>query len=259
MQFLRGLASQVEVVHAIVLRETRTRFGAQRLGYLWALLEPTIVILTFYAVFRINHRSAPEGMDLFSFIATGVIPYTLFGNSVSRVAEAINGNKSLLYYPQVRPIDLVLARCALEAATFAAVFMLLLGGHTLWVQHLEIDSPLLVITGMAMASLLGTSLGMIFCALGQVSAAVDRARGPIVRPLFWISGVYFTVGMLPEAAQKPMLKNPLLHAIELVRAGWFPSYDARYVDVGYVSAWIGVLMLAGLLLERAVRRRIEMT
>ena len=32
MKFLRGLASQVEVVHAIVLRETRTRFGAQHPG-----------------------------------------------------------------------------------------------------------------------------------------------------------------------------------------------------------------------------------
>jgi capsular polysaccharide transport system permease protein len=259
MQFLRGLASQAEVVHAIVLRETRTRFGRQKLGYLWALLEPSIIIVTFYAVFRISHRMQPAGMDLFDFIATGVIPYTLFGNSVSRVAEAINGNKSLLYYPQVRPIDLVLARSALEAATFAAVFMVLLGGHALWRQELAIDSPLMTITGMAMASLLGTCLGMIFCALGQVSASIDRARGPLVRPLFWISGVFFTVGMLPEAAQGPLLANPLLHAIELVRAGWFESYDAHHVDVRYVAAWILGLMLAALLLERAVRRRIEMT
>jgi capsular polysaccharide transport system permease protein len=258
MQFLRGLASQVEVVHAIVLREIRTRFGRNKLGYLWAILEPAILILTFFTVFRIANRAAPPGMDLFSFIATGVIPYTLFGNSIGRVAEAINGNKSLLYYPQVRPIDLVIARSALEAATFAAVFLVLLGGHALWVQELAIDSPLMVITGMAMASMLGTSLGMIFCALAQVSSAVERARGPIVRPLFWISGVYFTVGMLPEAAQEPMLRNPLLHAVELVRAGYFPAYDAHHVDVQYVSAWILALMLVGLVLERAVRRRIEM-
>jgi capsular polysaccharide transport system permease protein len=259
MQFLRGLASQVEVVQAIVLRETRTRFGAHQLGYLWALLEPSVVILTFFALYRINHRPAPPGMDLFSFIATGVIPYTLFSNSVNRVAEAINGNKSLLYYPQVRPIDLVIARCALEAATFVAVFVLLLGGRALWVQELEIDSPLLVITGMAMASLLGTSLGLIFCALGEITAASHRARGPLMRPLFWISGTFFVAEMLPQAARDAMLVNPVLHATELVRAGWFQSYDARYVNVTYVSAWILALLLAGLLLERAVRRRIEMT
>jgi len=259
MKFLRGLASQVEIVHAIVLRETRTRFGAQQLGYLWALLEPSVVILTFYTLYRITHRQHPAGMDLFSFIATGVLPYTLFGNSVSRVAEAINGNKSLLYYPQVRPIDLVIARGALEAATFAAVFMLLLGGRALFAQELDVDSPLLTICGMGMASLLGTSMGMIFCALGQMSNAVDRARGPLMRPLFWMSGVFFTAEMIPEGARHIMLANPLLHAVELVRAGWFRSYDALHVDVRYVCAWILGLLLLGLVLERAVRRRIEMT
>jgi len=257
-QLGRGLAQQMEVVHAIVLREIRTRFGVQKLGYLWALLEPSIVILTFYWVFRITGRRHPEGMDLFSFIATGVVPYTLFSSSVSRVGEAINGNKSLLYYPQVRPIDLVMARSALEAATFAAVFLLLLGGRALYAQELQVDSPLHVIGGMAMASLLGTGFGMIFCALGQIAPSVERARGPLMRPLFWISGIFFTVEMLPEGVRGAMLGNPVLHATEMVRDGWFREYTGHH-SATYGFAWILALLLVGLVLERAVRRKIEMT
>jgi capsular polysaccharide transport system permease protein len=197
-------------------------------------------------------------MDLFSFIATGVVPYTLFSSSVRRVAEAINGNKSLLYYPQVRPIDLVMARSALEAATFSAVFLLLLGGRALYVQELQVESPLHVIAGMATASLLGTGFGMIFCALGQIAPSVDRARGPLMRPRFWISGIFFTAEMVPEAMRDVALANPVLHATELVRAGWFHDYSARHVELGYVAAWLLALLFAGLLLERAVRRKIEM-
>lgn len=248
----------MEVVHAIVLREIRTRFGSQKLGYLWALLEPSIVIVTFYWFFRITDRQPPAGMDLFSFIATGVVPYTLFANSVVRVSEAINGNKSLLYYPQVRPIDLVMARSALEAATFAAVFLLLLGGRALYVQELRVDSPLHVIAGMAMASLLGTGFGMIFCALGQIAPSVERARGPMMRPLFWVSGIFFTVGMLPEEVRAVMLLNPVLHATEMVRDGWFSGY-VGYQVATYQVSWVLSLLLVGLLLERAVRRKIEMT
>ena len=257
-QFGRGLAQQLEVVHAIVLREIRTRFGVQKLGYLWALLEPSIVILTFYWLFRITGRRHPEGMDLFSFIATGVVPYTLFSSSVSRVGEAINGNKSLLYYPQVRPLDLVMARSALEAATFAAVFLLLLGGRALYAQELDVDSPLHVIAGMAMASLLGTGFGMIFCALGQIAPSVERARGPLMRPLFWLSGIFFTVGMLPEQVGAAMLVNPVLHATEMVRDGWFLDYTGHQ-SATYGFAWVLALLLVGLILERAVRRKIEMT
>lgn len=255
----RALSSQTDVVVALILRETRTRFGQNQLGYLWALLEPMVVILTFYFLLKITGRGVPAGMDRFSFVATGVLPYTLFSNSVGRVAEAVNGNKALLYYPQVRPLDLVIARGALEAATFIAVFILLLGGHALIVQELEISSSLMVIGGLVMASLLGSALGLVFCALAQFSPLADRVRGPLLRPLFWVSGIFFSVEAVPDGARNAMLYNPVLHATELVRAGWFEEHSARYVEVGYVLWWIGGLLLVGLVLERLMRRKIELT
>jgi capsular polysaccharide transport system permease protein len=255
----RALGSQIDVVIALILRETRTRFGKNQLGYLWALIEPAVVILTFYILLRVTHRNPPPGMDVFSFIATGVLPYTLFINSINRVAEAVNGNKALLYYPQVRPIDLVIARCALEAATFVAVFVLLLGGHALVIKRLDLSSPLLVIGGMVIASALGTVLGLLFMGLGQISPLSDRIRGPLLRPLFWVSGIFFTIDTVPEAARGPLLYNPMLHATEMVRAGWFENHGTENIDLGYVLWWIGGLALVGLLLERWVRKKIELT
>jgi len=255
----KGLASQIEVVIALILRETRTRFGRNRLGYLWALIEPIVITFTFYSVLTIANRPVPSGMGLFSYIATGVLPYTLFSNTVTRVADAVSSNKSLLYYPQVRPIELVISRAALEAATFIAVFVLIMGTDAVVSQRLDLEEPLLVIVGLLCASALGTGLGLIFCALGQVSTVADRVRGPLLRPLFWISGVFFTADALPDNARDGMLWNPVLHVTEVVRAGWFSNYDANYVDLGYVLWWIGGLALVGLVLERWVRRRIDLT
>lgn len=258
--FRKGLASQSEVVAALILREVRTRFGRNRLGYLWALIEPVVVTLTFYAVLIIANRGKPEaGMGLFAFIATGVLPFTLFTNTVTRVADAVASNKALLYYPQVRPFELVIARAALEAATFIAVFILVMAGDALVSRELAINEPLLVIAGMLAASALGTGLGLVFCALAQVSSLADRVRGPLLRPMFWISGIFFTAHSLPDNARDGMLANPMLHVTETVRAGWFSSYDAKYIDLGYVLWWIGGLALVGLLLERWVRRRIDLT
>ncbi|MBA2544166.1 MAG: ABC transporter permease [Deltaproteobacteria bacterium] len=245
---------------ALVLRETRTRFGRNRLGYLWALIEPIVITFTFYGVLVLAGRGhPPAGMSLFAFIATGVLPYTLFSNTIMRVADAINSNKALLYYPQVRPIELVISRAALEAATFIAVFVLMMSAEALISQRLELEDPLLVIGGLLAASALGTGLGLVFCALGQVSTLADRVRGPLMRPLFWISGIFFTVGSLPDNAREAVLWNPMMHVTELVRAGWFPGHDANYFDLGYVLWWIGGLTLVGLILERWVRRRIDLT
>jgi capsular polysaccharide transport system permease protein len=256
---VKGLLSQAEVVYAILLRETRTRFGSNQLGYLWALLEATALIFTFYLLFALARRAAPADLDIFSFVGTGIIPYLLFSSSAQRVAESINGNKALLFYPHVQPLDLAIARGLLEAVTYAGVFLVLMGVHAVYQQELQIHSSLLVIAGFTLASLLGTSLGLVFCGLGQLSPAVDRARGPLMRPFFWISGLFFTANSLPDTARELLLYNPVLHAVELVRDGWFPGYEAVHARPTYALACILALAVAGLTLERAVRRRIEVT
>jgi capsular polysaccharide transport system permease protein len=257
MSLARGLIAQTEVVHAIILRETRTRFGAHQLGYLWALLEPVLMIGTFFTMFLIAGRAAPAGMDLAGFLATGIVPYMVFSGSVGRVAEAINGNRGLLFYPHVQPLDLAIARSLLEAGTYSAVFIVLMGANALYMRELHIDSALMVVAGFALASLLGTTLGLVFCSLSQYSNAVDRARGPLLRPFFWISGIFFAANQLPTTAQDLLAYNPLLTAVELVRTGWYPTYASEHAHVRYSLMCVLTLAFIGLTLERAVRRRIE--
>jgi capsular polysaccharide transport system permease protein len=259
MSFLRGLVVQSEVVHAIILRETRTRFGAYRFGYLWAIADPALIILTFFTLFTVMGRSAPFGMDIFSFVTTGIIPYRLFSSCASQVGEAINGNRALLFYPRVLPIDLVIARAVFELVTYSAVFVVLMMAHALYFQELLVDSPVHVIAGLLLAALLGTAVGLVFCGLGVVSKSVDKARGAVLRPLFWVSGVYFTVAALPERLRDLALLNPITHCVELVRAGWFESYDLEYTDPMFVLRVILGIMVVGLVLERSVRSRIQLS
>ena len=254
-----GFVVQTRVVWAIILRETRTRYGAYRLGYMWAILDPAIIILTFFGLFAIANRPAPLGMDIYSFLATGLIPYKLFGSCAGQVGEAINGNRALLYYPRVLPIDLVIARWLFELVSYGAVFMLLMGGHAVYTGELAVDSPLHVIMGLVLVSLLGTAVGLVFCCLGVLATTADRARGPILRPFFWISGVFFTAEMVPESLRSLALTNPILHGAELVRGGFFNAYDTGYADVVYLLQWIVGIGLCGLILERNVRHRIQLT
>lgn len=255
----RALMGQFEVIHALVMRETRTRFGAHQLGYLWALVEPSLMILTFFVLFKIGKRVPPFGMDIFPFIATGIIPFLLFSHSVNKVAESINGNKALLFYPQVKPLDLVMARMTLEFCTFSGVFMILLGSNVLYRQELAISDPLLIVMSFVLASALGGSLGLVFCGLSQISKVAERARGPLMRPFFWLSGIFFAANALTGNIRELMLYNPVLHVVELCRGGWFPGYDPVHADPFYVVVWILGLAFVGLSLERVVRRRIEVT
>jgi hypothetical protein len=70
-------------------------------------------------------------LDVVGFLATGVLTYEIFDSNVGRIGEAINGNKPLLFYPPVQPLDLVIARASLETATLTAVFAVIMGGTAL--------------------------------------------------------------------------------------------------------------------------------
>lgn len=251
----RGLFIELQVLHALILRETRTRFGESQLGYLWALLQPLLWIAPLIWLFQVTGRNVPMGMGVVGFLATGLIPFQMFRNCVDRVMSSINANRGLLFYPQVRPISLMTARTTLEGATWISVFGIILVAEALLLQSFHIDDLFQTMLGLALMVGLGGSLGAVLCSLAVVTPGLDRVTGPLVRPLFWVSGVFFTVDELPPRVAEYLLYNPLLHAVTMIRNGWFTSYESTLVDPWYPFSWIVTLSFFALLLERGVRGR----
>jgi capsular polysaccharide transport system permease protein len=80
--------------------------------------------------------------------------------------------------------------------------------------------------------------------------------GILSRPLFLISAVFFTFESLPGPAREVLWWNPLIHLVGLMRAGFYPIYDASHVSVLYVLALALALIVAGLLLMLASANRL---
>jgi len=256
---MRGALTQMQVVFAVLLRETKTRFGDNQLGYLWAFISQGLMVGMFIGFYSVFGRVAPSRLSLVAYLTTGIVPYSLFRDTAQRCMAAVDSNKGLLFYPQVRPLDLVIARAALEAVTYLGVMALFLGGLALYEGPPRIDSFLRAFLGFALASGFGASLGLLACGLGIFSSTVDRLFPSVLRVIFWFSAAFHPVETLPKTMRDIMLLNPLTHALELVRDGWFPGYDARSADPSYALMWILVLAFLGLSVERMARRHMELT
>ncbi len=259
MSLLRGLEVEARVVYALILRETRTRFGKHYLGYLWALIEPLLWIATFAGLFYMMERGAPSGMTMVGFVATGILPYDLFRTTTGKALVAIESNKALMVYPQVRPLDVVLSRMLLEFATVLLVFAIIMIGDGIFSARFAVDSPLLTLLGFCLAVAFGGSLGLLFAGLSVYSNVAERVLSPVLRPLFWVSGIYFVANDLPSNVRTVALYNPILHIVELTRDGWYSSYTAHYANAWYPLLWIIVLSFFALTLERVARRRVQMS
>jgi ABC-type polysaccharide/polyol phosphate export permease/tetratricopeptide (TPR) repeat protein len=253
--FISRLKSQARVIHALIIRETRTRFGDSRLGYGWALIEPILHITLLSVVFSLLMRGTPPiGTRFFVFYYTGLIPYHVFVHISTSMMYGVTSNGSLLQLPPVKPFDVILARGCLEFMTDLVVAVLLLAGFAAIGIPALPDNVASVAMALIVTALLGCGVGFVNAVLQTLVHSWDKLWNNATRLLYFLSGIFYVPGMMPDWARDILAWNPLLHAIDWFREGFFASYQPHWLDRGYLLVAATLAILAGLALERGWRR-----
>ncbi|MES0875417.1 ABC transporter permease [Sinimarinibacterium thermocellulolyticum] len=234
-------------LQAFMLRELKNQFGRMRLGYFWAFAEPAamVALLTvLHAGIRGGHASI-YGESPVIFFVFGAVPYFLFSNCVSRAQGVCESLKGLFNYRQIKPIDVILARCLIDAILMSGVGLLFVAGWAWSGREIHVEDPLRLVAGLFSLFALGTALGLAFEVFGTVFIDLKRIFGLIMRPMLFISGLFFTIDMVPPEYRAFLLWNPVLHVVDQVRDAVLPGYVSPG-SFAFVWAVIGLLLFIGL-------------
>ena len=256
--FWTAFSVQRRVIFALILRETRTRYGKTRLGHLWALFEPLAHMLTFAAIFSFMGRPSPLGGSVALLILTGLFPFSLFSNMSTQLMNAVEANKVLLSYPHVTPFDVMAARIILEVLTQVVVFvfmLFILATQGLW--DMRIDNSLELIIVILVCTALGTGLGLINSVLTFKFPSYAQTFGILMRPMYFMSGIFFVISYMSTDIQNILYYNPLSHLIEWFRSALYISYESSFLDKKYVLNFTMTILFFGLLSQRLVRHKIR--
>ena len=88
--------------------------------------------------------------------------------------------------------------------------------------------------------------------------AWERVWAIANRPLFILSSVLFLPDEVPDPYHDWLLYNPLVHVIGALRMGIYPSYDAAWVDAGFVLQVSAMTLIPALVLLRTYARDLLM-
>ena len=77
----------------------------------------------------------------------------------------------------------------------------------------------------------------------------------LTRPLLFVSAIFYIPANLPPEAVNIIRWNPVLHAVEWMREGWYPNYDSAVLNKNYVLGVALVLILIGMVGERLYRKK----
>jgi capsular polysaccharide transport system permease protein len=240
-------------VHALLMRELKTRFGSSKLGYFWAIAEPVAQAAVIGLIFTLLGRHSVGNIPVVLFLFTGILPFKLFAKLLPQLSMGISANKALFSYRQVAPIDPIITRLCIEVATYVisyAFIMLCLA----WLDFYIIPDQLLpLFAANALLILLGTGLGIALCSAVQYWEDTPKLLAMVISPLFYLSGIFYSATMIPPQYWYFFSWNPIFHLIELSRDAYFKGYSTPIGDWQFVSIFTLVAVVLGLSLYRVNR------
>jgi len=253
---IEALATQCRVINALVLRETKTRYGNYKIGFLWALLEPLVGVSIFVAIFAGLRQDNPGGMPLVPFMLIGFLCYSLFKDPWTRMQGALSQSRNLLVFPQVTTFDVILARGVLEVSVGLFMLGLFLTLAFFLGFDIRCENPLGLLAVCGLLASLGVGLGFLFASLEPLVPSVKQISGAVLgRPLFFSSGLFFYADSMPAGIRDYLLFNPVLHMIELARSEFFYSFETQHGSWVYAGAWSLSALVVGLATHQAIRKK----
>jgi capsular polysaccharide transport system permease protein len=254
---LEMLRAQSRILHALMLRDIKTRFFGSEFGFLIAVAWPLSHILILLLINTGLGRVAPYGDSPALWFATGIIPFMAFNYMSRFIMMGIVLNRPLLSFPVVKITDILFARAIVEILSAGLVVIIVLS--IFWIMGIDFVPASIAQASLALLAmmLLGLGFGIVN---GIIAAAIPfwLTGYALTMILFWISsGILFVPDALPEAFRFPLSYLPYLQGVEWVRSAYYEGYGSNILDKSYVVTFGAVTFFIGLLFERLVRGKLR--
>jgi ABC-2 type transport system permease protein len=244
----------------IVIRE----FG--RIVRIWGqTLVPSAVTTTLYFVIfgsLVGRRiGAMDGFDYIAFIAPGLIMMSVITNSYGNVVSSFFGAKfgkhieELLVSPLPTWVIITgymcggLVRGLMVGLVVTVVALIFTWLHS---HHLQIHNAFVVFGAVVLTSMVFSLGGMVNAVFAKNFDHVNWIPTFVLTPLTYFGGVFYSISLLPEWAQKVSLVNPILHMVNAFRYGFLGISDVSVPGAFgiMIACVVGLYLWVSILLNR---------
>lgn len=230
-------------IYTLYLKEVQ-RFFKVQLQSIWAPAATTLIFLAIFTLALGKAQGEVNGIPLTKFLAPGLIIMGMaqnsFQNSLSSLMIGkIHGTIIDVLLPPLSAGELLfcyVAGCVTRAwAVGLAIWVAML----LWPGvDVSVANPALVLLegtlGAILLGLIGVITG-IWADKFEHGAAVTNF---LIQPLTLLSGTFYSIDVLPEAARRLSLANPFYYMIDGFRAG--------FTGVAEASILVGIAFVGGI-------------
>jgi len=227
--------------------QTIVRREYNRIMRIWGqtLIPPAITATLYFIIFGnlIGGRVGEmNGHTYIQYIAPGLIMMTVITNSYGNVVSSFFGAKfgkhieELLVSPLPNFLIVTgyMAGGLLRGLMVGAVVTLIALAFT----HLHVEHPLVIVSAVLLASMVFSLAGMLNAVFAKNFDQISFIPTFVLTPLTYLAGVFYTITLLPDFAQKLSHLNPILYMVNAFRFGFLGTSD---VDI---TLAFGIMIVA---------------
>jgi lipopolysaccharide transport system permease protein len=210
-----------DLVRSMARRDVLGRYRGSLGGALWTLLNPLLLMLTYFFVFGVVLQARfggdPSRSGFVLYFLAGMLPWLAVSEAAGRAPSVIlehrNFVKKLVFPVEILPVTQTLA--ALVTQMFAlAVFLVMLVGARGAVPATALWLPALLVPQI----LLTLGLGWLLAATGAFVRDLGQVIGFLLTLWFFLTPICYPEASLPAWALPILGKNPMFALVRGYRA-----------------------------------------
>lgn len=254
---ITSIARNHRLIRTMVRRDMMGRYRGSFAGVLWSVLNPLLLLVTYYFVFgvvlqaRFGGDPSREGFVLY-FLA-GMLPWLPFSEALGRspgvLLEHANFIKKLVFPVETLPINLVASGLVLQG--FA--ILIFLGGLLLFrgaIPATALWLPVLMLPQV----LLTAGFAWLFAALGLLFRDLGQIIGYLLTLWFFLTPICYPEESLPAAALPYVALNPFFWLVRGFRDALLAGQPPQTVPfLGLLAVSLVVFFLGHGLFHRLRR------
>lgn len=237
-------------------RDFSRNYRSSHLGFLWALLNPLLMIILFMVVFSyirpFREVTGDSALNFGLYLYCGLLPFLAFSETLSKSVSSIRNNSALIQ-KVVFPVEILpLTRTiTIQVDKLFGLGMLIIV-VAIWAQRVEWTILLLpLLIAIQLVFLLG--LSYLFAVIGTYMPDVKGFLRAFVRGVFFATPIIWPESLLPESLRFLVDYNPLA---VLVRAHRNLILEGQLPDLSSVL-WFSVFAAALCLVGFAIFVRVK--
>jgi capsular polysaccharide transport system permease protein len=255
MTLTLALRRHAQVTLALLMQEEEMR-RRHPLDSILHLLEPVFLIGMMTAFWWMigRNKSPPFGDSVVLFYATGFLPVYFFIYVSRRMASNIDRPRNR--YPVEQRLDHMAVHIIVRIIDYSILGFFTFGAIYLFITPSAIPHSWEPIIKSCLAiAMLGFGWGVVVTLISKVHWTLRFLVPRLSRVLVLFSGVFYIPDFMAPHIRDYLAYNPMLHAINLFRHGFYYRYPSLLLDTDYLFHSALVALAFGLALERVSRRR----